>query len=170
MLYRVYRVVSLAVISLVCLSPSLSHTAFAQGCPELIGEWPYGPSFAVAVVGNLAYSSSGPTLLIVAIHDPAAPSVVGELDLSMMIEGVAVSGDFAYAVGGSAGLRVVDVSDPAMPVEVGSLDTVGSAVGVTRELAPSRRNGGGGDEGDPACDLMSLGPNGVLQVRHQNPC
>jgi hypothetical protein len=44
--------------------------------------------------------------------------------------GVAVSGNYAYVVDGSAGLQVIDVRNPENPVRVGGYDTSGWANGV----------------------------------------
>ncbi|HQN95782.1 MAG TPA: hypothetical protein PLM61_05400 [Thermoanaerobaculales bacterium] len=106
----------------------LASPALAQDCPELAGQWPYGPAHAVAVSGNYAYFGSGAALLVADVSIPAALHVVGDVTLPGVVHGVAVSGSYAYVAG--TGLHVVDVSTPSAPVEVGSVDTPGWAEGV----------------------------------------
>jgi len=66
----------------------------------------------------------------VGIHDPEAPTLVGEVAVPGRIMGVHVSGGIAYLGGYLSGLLVADVSVPAMPFLVGSVDTPGQAHGV----------------------------------------
>ena len=104
--------------------------AFAQGCPELVGRWPYGPTEAVAISGNYAYFGSGTVLQIANVSVQATPQLVGEVVLPGVVRGVAVSGGYAYVADSYSGLRVIDVSTPAAPVEVGFYVTPGNAFGV----------------------------------------
>ncbi|MBD3854846.1 MAG: hypothetical protein IFJ96_08670, partial [Acidobacteria bacterium] len=108
--------VQLAAI-LVIVMCGLTLPAFVRHCPELVGRWPYGPAYAVAVSGSYAYFGSGTVLLVADVSNAAAPQVVGEVVLPGLIEGVAVSGSYAYVADGSSGLRVIDVSTPASPIE-----------------------------------------------------
>ena len=110
--------VQLAAI-LVIVMCGLTLPALARHCPELVGRWPYGPAYAVAVSGSYAYFGSGTVLLVADVSNAAAPQVVGEVVLPGLIEGVAVSGSYAYVAGGEAGLWVIDVSTPVSPIEVG---------------------------------------------------
>jgi hypothetical protein len=45
----------------------------AQDCPELVGRWPYGPSYAVAASGDYAYFGSGTVLMVADVSNPSAP-------------------------------------------------------------------------------------------------
>lgn len=103
----------------------------AGDCPELVGRWPYGPSYALAASGNEAYFGNGTALMIADVSNPAAPEVVGELDLLSLIRDIDVSDMFAYVAVGEAGLRVVDVSTPSNPIEVAFIDTPGDARDVS---------------------------------------
>jgi hypothetical protein len=47
------------------------------------------------------------------------------------IDGVAVSGNYAYLAASANGLRIFNVANPATPIEVGSYDTPGDAQGIT---------------------------------------
>jgi hypothetical protein len=106
------------------------HPAAAQDCPELLGLWPYGPAYEVAVAGSTAYVGSGPTLLVVDVSVPASPQLLGEVTLPEIVSGVAVVGSLALVVDYGANLRVIDVSIPSAPVEVGIFDTLLAANGV----------------------------------------
>jgi hypothetical protein len=123
---RVAHVVALVVIG-VCV-PAVP--ARAAECPELVGRWPYGRTNAVAVSGSFAYFGSGTALVVADVSTPSTPHVVGDVTLPDFIDGVAVSGGYAYVADYEGGLRVIDVSTPSAPVEVGSYDTPGYAIGV----------------------------------------
>jgi len=43
----------------------------AQDCPELVGRWPYGPAYAVAVSGTYAPFGSGTVLMVADASDSA---------------------------------------------------------------------------------------------------
>jgi len=107
----------------------LTTPPLAQDCPELVGRWPYGPAYAVAVSGDFAYFGSGTVLLVADISNPASPQVVGEVAFPNSFLGVEVTGGYAY-VADSGGLRVIDVSTPSSPIEVGFYDTPGDALAV----------------------------------------
>jgi len=109
---------------------ALTTTASGQSCPELVGRLLRGPSRAVAVEGSHAYFGSGAGLLVADVSDPGAPTLVGEVGFPELVEGVAVSGGYAFVANRSQGLRVVDVSTPSSPIEVGFFDTPGNALGV----------------------------------------
>ncbi|HOC41751.1 MAG TPA: hypothetical protein PKJ99_01935 [Thermoanaerobaculales bacterium] len=101
----------------------------AQGCPELIGRWPYGPTAAVAASADLAYLGSGSTLQIADVSDPSTPRVVGDVELPWLVLGISASGGYVYVAAGD-GLRVIDARVPAAPVQVGFIATQGLAIDV----------------------------------------
>jgi len=97
-------------------------------CPELVGRWPYGSTWTVAVVGDHAYFGSGAALRIADVSDPSSPRIIGDVMLPGLVRGVAASEEYAYiAADANAGLRVIDVRTPWDAVEVGFHDTPGSA-------------------------------------------
>jgi hypothetical protein len=97
---------------------------------ELVGQIG-GATLAVAVQGDYAYLGVGPRLVVLDVSDPANPTMTGQGPVfPSIVEGVYVTGGYAYVAAGSSGLRVVDVSNPAAPVEVGFYDTPGHAEGV----------------------------------------
>jgi hypothetical protein len=93
----------------------------------------------VAVQDNYAYVGIGPSLVVLDKSTPSHPVVVGQTrPLPEMVQGVAVSGTYAYIVNGSNGLRIVDVTDPASPQETGAyaaLDSVANGVAIAGSYA-----------------------------------
>jgi hypothetical protein len=70
------------------------------GNVELVGHIG-GVVEAVAVQEDHAYIGQGYSMLVLDISNPASPSLVGKtLPLPSIVKGVAVSGDYAYIVGG----------------------------------------------------------------------
>jgi len=84
-----------------------------------------GTVTAVVVQGTYAYVGEGPRLVILDIADPASPTVVGKTHpLSILVDHVAVGGDYAYVISErNSSLHVIDVSDPTNPIEVAFHDT-----------------------------------------------
>ena len=101
---------------------------------ELVGRWPYGPSYAIAVAEvngtPYAFLGSGGVVLVLDMTDLSTPTKVSEVVTPGVVRGLTVSGSLALVADGSAGLRVIDISDPASPTEVSFLDTPGFARGV----------------------------------------
>ncbi len=58
---------------------------------------------------------------------PFSPSMMSFIQLAGEANNVDVSGDFAYAAVGSAGIQIVNVSDPRAPQIVSTLNTSGNA-------------------------------------------
>ncbi|MDP8286205.1 MAG: T9SS type A sorting domain-containing protein, partial [Candidatus Electryonea clarkiae] len=71
-------------------------------------------------------------LRVVDVSDQENPRIAGIYNSpGGDVEGVAVSGDYAYLADRLSGLLVVNVSDPENPEEVGFYDSPGEARGVT---------------------------------------
>ena len=140
MIRRILRTCSHTLITVIVVLGGLPQPcAFAQGCPELVGRWPYGPAiWAVAASGTHVYFESGSGMRVADISDPTSPQVVGEVALPDLVREIALSGSYAYVADFEAGLRVIDVSTPSAPVEVGFFDMPGIASGVTVRTAASR--------------------------------
>lgn len=102
-----------------------------------------GSVVGIALADELAYlalaagdKNTTGALLAVDLRDPAAPAVVGRLDLGRSdVSGVAVAGPLAAVVDG-AGLTVVAIDDPSTPRQLGAapLEQAG-AVALRGELA-----------------------------------
>jgi len=120
------RLSGLAAFASVLLATAIAPPALGQCAPaELAGQWG-GPTYAVAVVGNIAYIGSGPRLLVIDISDPANPTLLGQSPvLGDIVQDVVVSSGYAYVADGEAGLQVINIADPANPVRVGGYDTSG---------------------------------------------
>ncbi|MBI2862472.1 MAG: hypothetical protein HYX89_06610 [Chloroflexi bacterium] len=90
-----------------------------------------GTTNAVAIQGSYAYIGVGPRLVILDISNPASPVVIGQSPvLPDWVQGVAVSGSYAYVADYDYGLRIINVANPASPFEAGYYDTPGFAYGV----------------------------------------
>ena len=104
--------------------------AWADIPVTLVGQWG-GASYAVAVSGNRAYLGMGPRLVILDVSNPAGPTVLGTSEVMPdIVQGIAISGNYAYVADYDAGLQVIDISNPSSPTRVGGYDTSGYAVGV----------------------------------------
>ncbi len=98
---------------------------------RLVGRWPYGNCFTVAVNGTRAYIGSGAVFTVLDVSQSNRPEKIGELYMPDIIRSIALSGSHAYVALLDKGLQVIDVSNPASPRTVGSIDTPGYALRVT---------------------------------------
>ncbi len=78
--------------------------------------------YSVKIAGNYAYIASGYSTAGIGLHiydvsNPILPVLVSSLNATMS-QDIAVSGNYAYMIGGG-GLQVIDVTNPAAPVIVG---------------------------------------------------
>jgi len=121
------RITAIVVVVVLTVFPGLST---AQDCPELVGRSLEGLTRDVAAAGSIAYMGNGAALTVVDLSSPAAPVVVGNLDLPYAIEAVAVDDDRVYVVTYAGLLHVIDVSTPSAPVELGSLALWGEMLSV----------------------------------------
>jgi hypothetical protein len=102
-----------------------------------------GDGTAVVVVGDRAYTATtrnSPTsgeLFVIDISDPRVPSILGKLSIRDHVNGLAVSGNYAYLATSKDGgeLTIVNVSNPYTPVEVSSFNIpgTGQANGISVE-------------------------------------
>jgi hypothetical protein len=67
---------------------------------------------------------------VIDITNPQSPRIVGSVSTPYAAWAVAVSGNYACAADGVAGLQMIDITNPANPQIVGNADTPDSAVGV----------------------------------------
>jgi len=89
----------------------------------------------VAIQGNYAYCNMRYGLLILDISLPAdgakslgfSPTYVSKVRLPGSTFDAAVSGDYVYVGGGSAGMLIIDVSEPSAPFIATSYNTPGYA-------------------------------------------
>ncbi len=78
-----------------------------------------GYTYDVYVSGLYAYVANGDGLTIIDISDPTTPVEVGQLNYGGHVDGVYISGSYAYLMGDSNGFQIIDISDLANPVKVG---------------------------------------------------
>lgn len=76
------------------------------------------------VVGN------GENMSIINVQNPTSPSLVANVSLPSVAEGVATSGTYAYIADGGAGLQIYDISNPANPTVAAQVDSISWAEGV----------------------------------------
>jgi hypothetical protein len=94
--------------------------------PQRVGTLVGIQAMDVVVSGNHAFVSGAwaedgvrkQGLMVIDISNPASPQRVGGYDAGTWVNGVAVSGTYAYLAEGG-GLEVIDVSDPANPRRIG---------------------------------------------------
>ena len=96
-----------------------------------------GSAFAVSAQGSYVYLGNGPSLIVLDVSDPAQPVQIGQIVLPDIVNGVVVTGSYAYVVTEGAGLRIINVSDPAVPVETGfaNIPATGEGVAVVGDYA-----------------------------------
>jgi type II secretory pathway pseudopilin PulG len=78
--------------------------------------------------GNFAYSADATVLRIYDISNPAVPTLTGSYTAAGTINGVYVSGNFAYLATGAdtAELTIVNISNPASPTLTANFDLAGT--------------------------------------------
>lgn len=90
-----------------------------------------GSTWGIRVQSGLAVLTDlGGRLVTVDVKDPAAPKLLGSLDIGGVPRGLALDGTTAYVAAGSGGLVVADLSDPAAPKLLGQAPTPGTAIRV----------------------------------------
>ncbi|HEV7485689.1 MAG TPA: Ig-like domain-containing protein [Thermoanaerobaculia bacterium] len=87
----------------------------------------------IRVRNGLAYIAAGPAgLLVVDVHDPAHPAIVGSFDTPGSANDVAIDGNRAYIADLSA-LLIFDIANPAAPTLLGTLPLPGEVREVSVE-------------------------------------
>lgn len=91
-----------------------------------------GNNIAMARSGSYLYlADQEDTLRVISISDPANPSQVAKLALSVdQPRGICVSGNYAYVACRGSGIVIVDISTPTAPNQAGTYDTPGQAYDV----------------------------------------
>ncbi len=132
MLLKHLQILLIPILLLSHFSAPLEKSLPAQPAGwELLGQ-AGGPSQGLAAQGNYVYMGVGSSLVVLDISDPTDPNPVGaSMPLDYFIQGVTVSGPFAYVAAGSAGLYIMDLAIPANPTVVSRWDSPGFAENVT---------------------------------------
>ena len=73
----------------------------------LIGRWPDCPCYATFMVGDYAYIGNGGAMDILDISNPNAPVRVGQVVTLSIVQGIYVSGKYAYVADGNDGLYIL---------------------------------------------------------------
>ena len=120
------------------------HTGSSGWDATLIGSADAsGPEdgFSIAIDGNYAYvgregSNPRDEFFIYDMSTPSAPTEVGSFDVGANINGMVVSGDYAYLAtdDNSRELDVIDISTKTSPTRAGSLDLSGNEDGYAVDI------------------------------------
>jgi hypothetical protein len=89
-----------------------------------------GRCAALTTTSNLLIVGAGAALEVWDRSVPEAPVRVGAVRLPGLVEGIAVSGVWAYAACGSAGVQFVDLSTPTHPLHRNTFNSSGHAYAV----------------------------------------
>lgn len=82
-----------------------------------------GSAFTVAVQGIYAYLGQGPRLVVLDVSQPDNPRFVSQSQvLPGLVQGISVSGNYAYLAVRYSGLIILDISDPTNPVQVSKVE------------------------------------------------
>jgi hypothetical protein len=96
------------------------------------GNWPFGPSYAVAcdAIRDLAFCGSGGGIYILDVSSPSFPLFLSEgIHTRGIVYGLFYEGSLQrlYIAAGTAGIEIWDVADPQVPAKLGYYDTPGKA-------------------------------------------
>ncbi len=94
------------------------------------GRFANGPSLAVDVRNDTAYSGNGAVFEIVDFENVSPPALLGRVTLPAAIKAIKVVDNYAYVANNGDGLRVIDISDPTAPTEVGAYEVSNYSLGV----------------------------------------
>lgn len=127
-----FNVASRYVAHMIAFKPMGTPVAWAP--PNVVGSTDNAgteDALDVFVSGDYAYVADATILRIINISNPAAPTLTGSYTAAGNINGVYVSGNFAYIATSSttSEFRVVNVTNKASPTQAATMDVTGSAAG-----------------------------------------
>jgi len=122
------RRLSVVVSTLIAAAVLPLAAVAADECPQLVDRWPAGPADAVFTRTGRTYFGSGTVLTIGDVTTPAAPVVLGEIDLGLLIHDIVVEDQDAFVAAGNMVAEPgtvfwLDVTDPAAPVVAAAWQT-----------------------------------------------
>ncbi|MCX7785614.1 MAG: hypothetical protein N2201_05235, partial [candidate division WOR-3 bacterium] len=101
---------------------------------RFVGNWPFGPSYAVAYdpTRNLCFLGSGGGVYILNVANPLNPiNLIGQnFRTRGVVWGLFYLNNRLYIADGYAGLEIWDVTNPSSPTKLGYCDTPGKAQSV----------------------------------------
>ncbi len=90
---------------------------------ELVGSWPFGPSYAVAYDSdrNIAFGGSGGGVFVLDMSDPISPEKLSEIRTQGVVHGLFYQPitQFLFLAAGVVGLEIWHIEDPANPTRLG---------------------------------------------------
>ncbi|MEA3311567.1 MAG: hypothetical protein U9Q76_05050, partial [candidate division WOR-3 bacterium] len=122
-------------VSLVLIVTSTAYAQFDSLNMRFVGNWPFGPSYAVAhdSARNLVFLGSGGGVYILDASNSEEPvKISDEIRTRDVVNGLFydTTSQALYIAAGEAGLEIWNVSDPFLPVKRGWRDTPGYANNV----------------------------------------
>jgi hypothetical protein len=120
--------------------PTVAPTAWPLPTPVDIAPeagWPHelvaqagGTSYAIEVVGDVAYMGVGPQLLVVDASQLASMEPIANFRLRGLVEQIALHEDRLYVATGSGGLFIFDAGDPRSPRFLSHLPAISSSLEI----------------------------------------
>jgi hypothetical protein len=105
------RFFELAFLFALCTLPLYAQNIAVRGSLALSG------CTAVDAADGIAYVAHQGTLSVISVNDPDHPTLLGSVTSgAATVNGLAVSGHYAYLAGQSNGLIIINVTDPTTPV------------------------------------------------------
>jgi hypothetical protein len=105
---------------------------------RFVGNWPFGPSYAVAVdtARNLVFLGSGGGVYVLDVNDSNTVVKLSEsLHTRQVVLGLAYQTNRLYVADSVDGLSIWDVTTPASPALLGSFDPAEDSVYSARDVA-----------------------------------
>ncbi|MBI4809865.1 MAG: hypothetical protein HY800_00125, partial [Ignavibacteriales bacterium] len=97
----------------------------------VVGEWPWGPCYAVAVRDNYALIGNGKLIQVMDISDPSSPTVAVEYNTGGLVRDIELRDTLAF-VCTRGGLQILDITDLFSPQEISFLSLM-----AAREVVPT---------------------------------
>lgn len=97
---------------------------------RFVGNWPFGPSYAVSYdsIRNLAFLGSGGGVYILDVSNPSSPRKVSDaIYTRRIVREVFYKNNRLYIAVGDLGLEIWDVTNPSSPSKLGSYNALGWA-------------------------------------------
>ncbi|MDI6767728.1 MAG: T9SS type A sorting domain-containing protein [Bacteroidota bacterium] len=97
----------------------------------LVGEWPWGPCYAVAVRDSYALIGNGKLIQIMDISDPSNPTVAAEYNTGGLVRDIKLRDTLAF-VCTRGGLQILNISNLFSPQEISFISLI-----AAREVVPT---------------------------------
>jgi hypothetical protein len=94
---------------------------------RLVGRWPFGPSYAIAMdrEKEVAFLGSGSAIYVLDVRAPENPLKLAEIETAGMVGRIIYRDGYLYVLTGDRGLRILSMIDFNHPLEVGAFVATG---------------------------------------------